>query len=68
MNNQINSLVQMLLSRNPNVQNNPQSKALLDVIMNNDAERGQQIAENLCKTYGVTKDDAVAQAKKFFNI
>lgn len=28
----------------------------------------QQIARNLCDTYGVKPEDAVAQAKSFFHI
>ena len=33
-----------------------------------DAAKGQQMAENLCKTYGVTPDQALEQACKFFHI
>lgn len=67
MNQQINMILQQLLQRNPNIQNNPQMQEYLNILQSNDAVRGQQVAENLCKSYGVSKEDAMAQAKKFFN-
>jgi hypothetical protein len=57
-----------LLQNNPNIAKNPQAQEMLKVIQNGDSQRGQMIAENLCKTYGITKEDALAQAKKFFHI
>lgn len=57
-----------LLRNNPNVAKNPQAQEMLKVIQNGDSQRGQMIAENLCKTYGITKEDALAQAKQFFHI
>lgn len=55
-----------LLMRNPQIANNPQAQEYLQVIQNGDAERGQQIADNLCQTYGVSRDEAISQAKRFF--
>lgn len=57
-----------LLGRNPQVANNPQAQAYLDVIRSGDAAKGEEIAKNLCATYGVTTDQAVNQAKRFFNL
>nr|DAH22916.1 MAG TPA: hypothetical protein [Caudoviricetes sp.] len=57
-----------LLRNNPNVAKNPQAQEMLKVIQNGDSQRGQMIAENLCKTYGITKEDALTQAKQFFHI
>ena len=57
-----------LLRNNPNVAKNPQAQEMLKVIQNGDSQRGQIIAENLCKTYGITKEDALTQAKQFFHI
>lgn len=34
---------------------------MIDVIKSGDANRGQQIARNLCNTYGVKPEDAIAQ-------
>lgn len=67
MNQQMQMILQQLLQNNPNIQNNPQMREYLNILQNNDAVRGQQVAENLCKTYGLTKEQAIEQAKKFFN-
>lgn len=67
MSNMIN-FAMTLLSRNPQIANNPTAKNMIEVIQSNDSKRGQEIAENLCSTYGVKKEDAISQAKQFFNI
>ena len=57
-----------MIQHNPALQNNPNAREMIDVIKNGDANRGQQIARNLCSTYGVKPEDAIAQAKSFFHI
>lgn len=57
-----------MLQNNPQVMNNPQAQGLMQVIQSGDAAKGQQMAENLCKTYGVTPDQALKEARKFFHI
>ena len=57
-----------LIQQNPALQNNPNAKEMIEVIRSGDTARGEQIASNLCKTYGVDKDQAVQQARSFFNI
>lgn len=66
--NIMQNIVNAVLQRNPNVRNNPQAQEYLNVISSGDSQKGQQIAENLCKTYGMTKEQAIAQAKGFFGI
>lgn len=66
--NIMQNIVNAVLRRNPNIQNNPQAQEYLNVISSGDSQKGQQIAENLCKTYGVTKEQAIAQAKEFFKM
>lgn len=57
-----------MLSNNPNIANNPEAQQLLEVIKNGDNQRGQQVADNICKTYGISREDAIMQAKRFFNL
>lgn len=57
-----------MINQNPSIANNPQAKDLMEVIRSGDSTRGQQIAENLCNTYGVPKEEAISKAKGFFNI
>ena len=68
MNNPVLNLARTMISNNPQIANNPQAKSMIEVIQSGDAERGRQIAENLCNTYGVSKEDAVKQAMSFFKI
>lgn len=57
-----------MINGNPNVVNNPNAQEFLNVIRNNDDVRGKQIAQNLCDSYGLTTDQAVQQAKRFFGL
>ncbi len=68
MANSMKDFALMMISRNPRVANNPQFKQMIDVIQNGNDAQGQQIAENICKTYGVSKEDALTDAKRFFGI
>ena len=63
--------LQALISRaaqSPALSSNPNARSMLEVVQSGDASRGEQIANNLLKTYGVSKEDALAQAKRFFNL
>ena len=57
-----------MINGNPNIANNPNAQEFLNVIRNNDDARGKQIAQNLCDSYGLTTDQAVQQAKRFFGL
>lgn len=67
MNNIMNFALNLLRS-NPNVANNPQSMEYVNILQSGDVLRGQQVATNLCNTYGISKEEAVNNAKRFFNI
>ena len=57
-----------LLAQNPNIVNNPNAQEFIKVIQNGDSVKGAQIAQNLCDTYGISKEDAIKNAKSFFNL
>lgn len=57
-----------MISKNPKVANNPRAQEMISVIQNGDSKRGEKIAENLCQTYGVTKEQALNDAKNFFGL
>ena len=63
----INYALKMLQS-NPNIASNPRAQEYLQIIQNGDNVRGEQIANNLCNTYGTTKEEALQKALRFFNI
>lgn len=57
-----------ILSKNPNITNNPRNKEMFEAIKNNDAVKGEEIANNLLNSYGMTKEQALQAASKMFNI
>lgn len=56
------------IRQNPNVANNPNAQGMLNVIESGDSAKGEQIARNLCQTYGITPEQAIQQAKQFFDL
>lgn len=58
--------VNRLLAQNPQLRNNPMARNALSAIQNGDSAKGEQIARNLCESYGVTPEEAYAQAMRFF--
>lgn len=63
----IQSMINMIRA-NPAIADNPQMQAYIDVLESGDTKRGEELANNLLETYGMTKEDALAQAKAFFHI
>lgn len=67
INNLIGSIFNMAMN-NPAIKNNPQASNYLNVIQSGDSARGEEIARNICNSYGVTPEEAMKQAKSFFNL
>ena len=65
--NNLQAMAMSMIQQNSNIMNNPNAQELIKVIQSGDAVKGQQIARNLCDTYGVTPEQALNQAKQFFN-
>ena len=63
----LNAILNMAQS-NHNIANNPQAQAMLNVVKSGDAQKGEEIARNLCNTMGITPEEATKQAANFFNI
>ena len=57
-----------LISRNPQITNNPNAQQLLQVVQENDSAKGAQIAQNICNSYGITREQAIQEAKRFFGL
>ena len=56
------------IKSHPNIAGNPQALAYIEVLESGDSKRGQELANNLLETYGMTREDALAQAKQFFRM
>lgn len=59
--------LQNVLRNNPGVVNNPQAQNYINVLQSGDAQAGQRLAENLLNTYGMTKEQGMAQVRQFFH-
>ena len=67
MNNPILYFAQRMIQCNQNkIPNTPWAQAAVNAIMSGDANAGQQIASNLCKSNGVSEKEALQQAGRFF--
>lgn len=60
------AMLDRVIQRNPAVAQNPQAKAYIDLLRSGDAAKGEEVANNLLKTYGIDRDEALAQARRFF--
>lgn len=59
--------MRMIQSR-PDIMQNPNARSMIEVIQSRDANRGTQIAQNLCQSMGMTPEQALQQAKSYFKI
>lgn len=64
----VSQLAISLLQQNPNVANSPQGQQFLQILKSGDVEKGKQMAQNICQSYGTTPEEAFKQAKTFFNL
>lgn len=62
----IMGLVKMYINQHPELMNNPQAKEYLDIILKNDSKRGEEIANNICQTYNVSKEEGINKAMSYF--
>ena len=64
------SPMQFLMSQiqqNPNIANNPQAQSYIQIIQSGNQKKGEEVAQNLLKSYGMTKEQGMAQVKRFFH-
>lgn len=57
-----------LINQNPRVASNPQAQELMQIIQSGDSARGEQMANNILNSYGISKEQGLADAKKFFGL
>lgn len=57
-----------LIEKNPNISSNPNARAMIDVLRSGDNARGEQMANNLLQSMGMSREDAISQAKGFFGL
>lgn len=55
-----------MIQRNPQISNNPTAQQYLQIIQNGDSTKGEQIADNILKSYGMNREQGINQALGFF--
>lgn len=58
----------MIRNNKDKIPNTPWAQAAVDAIMNNDPSAGAKIADNLCQTYGTSREDAIQMASKSLKV
>ena len=56
------------MSQNKNLPNNPMIKQCTTLIQTANVERGEEMANNIPKSYGITKEERMRMAKQIFHI
>lgn len=63
----IMAFAQRMIQQNQNrIPNTPWAQSAVNAIMSGDERMGSQIADNLCRSYGVTREQGLQQAGRFF--
>lgn len=60
----LTDMANQIARNNPNVQQVPWAQAGINAILNNDAKAGEQLANNLLQSMGMTRDQAMEMARK----
>lgn len=60
----IMDIASQMIRNNPNIQQSPFAQAGVNAILNNDVKAGEQLANNILQSVGMTKEQAMQLAKK----
>lgn len=60
----LTDMAAQMIRNNPNIQQSPFAQAGMNAILNNDAKAGEQLANNILKSVGTTKEQAMELARK----
>lgn len=68
MSRMLNFAQRLVQTNQNNLPNAPWRDAAINAIMSGDAQAGQQIANNIMQSMGMTKEQMMEQARKQFNL
>lgn len=60
----ITDLAAQMIRNNPNIQQTPLAQAGINAILSNDAKAGEQLANNILNSMGMTKEEALKIARE----
>lgn len=58
-------MVMNMLMNSPQAKSNPMAQQLLTILRDGDDKAGEEMAMNLCQTYGCSKEEALKQAQEW---
>lgn len=64
--NPIQMMLETLIRQRPDLQQNQMAQEMIKVIQSGDSQRGEQIANNICQSYGMSREEAIQQAHQMF--
>lgn len=67
MNNMMQTLIGAVMN-NPQVKNSPLAQEGLNAIFSNDNKKGEELANNILTSYGLTKEQGIEKARNFFHL
>lgn len=66
-------VVIQFMNKNPQITNTPMGKTFMEALQNRDSSKGEELANNLLESQGMTREQAMNEAKRrlpqfpFFN-
>lgn len=60
----ITDLAAQMIRNNPSIQQTPLAQAGINAILSNDAKAGEQLANNILNSMGMTKEEALQIARQ----
>lgn len=57
-----------LLTQNQFQPTNQNGQEMVSAIRNNDSKRGEELANNILNSYGISKEQGIARAKQYFGL
>lgn len=60
----ITDLAAQMIRNNPNIPKTPLAQTGINAILNNDAKAGEQLANNILNSMGMTKEEALQIARQ----
>lgn len=64
--NPVQIMLENLVRQRPDLQQNPMTQEMIKVIQSGDSKRGEEIANNICQSYGMSREEATQQAQQMF--
>lgn len=52
-----------MINKNPDIANSPMGKNALEALRNRDSQKGEELANNILQTHGVSREEALQEIK-----